>query len=499
MAEKRAIKRFVDVEIKKDTPSVSAASFGIPILISKNPAITTAQRVKRFTTLAGVETLFDKTTEEWKAADAYFSQDPFNEKQPEELLIGRYVISDSSAVLEAGEFAETDIEVWKLVTDGEFGVTIDGTLVDVTGLDFSAITSLDDVASVISAGTAGATVKYVVNRFVFTSDTTGVTSTITLLQTVATPSGTDISGTVLTGSKYLNGETLTTPSNVGQSLLSQGQAAETAADMLTAIKNANSSWYALGLVNSLRDDQFTEDLADALESNRNIMITVTNDPNTLVLGSSASLAAKLKAKNYKRTSLVYHDNADVYPDWSWMGQQLPKDVGSTNWSYKTLAGIAQGASQEIQPSSITQTQIDAAEDVNVNVYTTTLGANFIYFGTMTGGKNIDKEGEYLDIIINIDFLQARVEEGLMSLLLEKDIIPFTDGGITIVDTRLKTLLQTFGVNQGILVDQTVVTFFPKRADVSQADRDDRKLPGGTFTAELTGGINQIIVRGTVSI
>ena len=493
MAE-RAIKRFVDVEIRKDTPSVSAAAFGIPILISNSNVITTAQRVKRFTTLAGVALLFPSTTEEWKAADAYFNQDPFNENQPEELLIGRYVDASIAAVLECGEIPETDFEVWKAITDGEFNITIDGTPTAVVGLNFSAVTSLDDVASTISAGTAGATVTYVINRFVFTSDSDGVASTITLLSTVAVPAGTDISG-----AGFLDGDIIQSPSNPSGSLLSQGQIAETADTMLTAIKNVNNAWYALGLIKALRDIQFTEDLSDEIESNRNIMLVTTNDANTLILGSSASLAAKLKAKNYKRTGIAYHDNENVYPEWSWMGQQLPKDVGSTNWAYKTLAGIAEGASQDIEPSALTQAQIDAAMDVNANVYTATLGANFIYFGTMTGGKNIDKEGEYIDIIINIDFLQARVEEGLMSLLLEKDIIAFTDGGISIVDTRLKSLLQTHGVDQGILVDQTVVTFFPKRADVSQEDRDDRKLPGGTFNAELTGGINTIVVRGTVSI
>ena len=189
----------------------------------------------------------------------------------------------------------------------------------------------------------------------------------------------------------------------------------------------------------------------------------------------------------------------VFPSHDRVGQQLPKDVGSTNWSFKTLAGIAEGATQNIEASNLSETQIDAALDVNANVYTQTLGADFMYFGTMGGGKNIDKEGEYIDIIINIDFLQARVEEGLMSLLLEKDIIAFTDGGISIVDTRLKNLLQTYGVNQGILVDGTVVTSFPKRAEVDQTDRDDRKLPDGKFTAELTGGINTVVVRGIVSI
>lgn len=490
----RQIKRFIDVEIRKDTPTVSAASFGIPIMISNDPAITTAQRVKRFTTLAGVELLFANTTEEWKAADAYFSQDPFNTNQPVELLIGRYVDAPSAAVLEAGEEPETDFEAWKLITDGEFSVTVDTVVTDVAGLDFSAVTSLDDVASVISAGTAGLSVEYVINRFVFTSDTTGATSTMTLLSTVAVPAGTDISGT-----GFLDGDVIASPTNTSGSLLSQGQIAETAATMLTAIKNANNEWYALGLIKPLRDIQFTEDLADAIESERNIMIVDTNDANTLVTGSTASFAYYIKNANYKRTGYAYHDNENVYPSWSWMGQQLPKDVGSTNWSYKTLAGIAEGASQDIEPSNLSQTEIDAALDVNANVYTQTVGANFMYFGTMGGGKNIDKEGEYIDIIINIDFLQARVEEGLMSLLLEKDIIAFTDGGISIVDTRLKNLLQTFGVVQGILVDGTVVTSFPKRADVSQTDRDDRKLPDGTFNAELTGGINTVVVRGIVSI
>lgn len=120
----RQIKRFVDVEIKKDTPKVSAASFGIPLMVSNSSVITTAQRVKRFTTLAGVELLFADTTEEYKAADAYFNQDPFNENQPEELLIGRYVDAPIAAVLEAGEIPLTDVEAWKLIVDGEYSVSL---------------------------------------------------------------------------------------------------------------------------------------------------------------------------------------------------------------------------------------------------------------------------------------------------------------------------------------------------------------------------------------
>ena len=87
----------------------------------------------------------------------------------------------------------------------------------------------------------------------------------------------------------------------------------------------------------------------------------------------------------------------------------------------------------------------------------------------------------------------------MSLLLEKDILPMTNAGITMTDTRLKSLLDEYGVKQGILVEGSVETSFPKRSEIPTADRDDRLLPDGTFIAELQGGINKIVVRGTVFI
>ena len=64
---------------------------------------------------------------------------------------------------------------------------------------------------------------------------------------------------------------------------------------------------------------------------------------------------------------------------------------------------------------------------------------------------------------------------------------------------MKSRLDEYGVKQGILVEGSVTTSFPKRSEVSQSDRDDRLLPDGTFIAELQGGMNKIVVRGTVFI
>lgn len=491
----RQIKRFVDVEIRKDTPRVSAAGFGLSLCVTDSPLLSTARRVRRFTTPESVANFFGTDSEEYKASDALFFQDPFLTEQVDEMLFGRFADAATSALLECGDSPELNIEVWKLVTDGEFAITIDGVLEEFTGLDFSSVTSLDDVASVIDTAMALAgNCYFLLNRFNLDSPTTGATSLITLLSTVAVPVGTDISG-----SDYLDGDVIVGPSNLGGSILSQGQAAEDFATAITAMESIQDDWYAMGALKKFRDLPVTQDMADEIESRRKMFLIATNDANTLILGSTSTFSFYLKDANYKRSSVIYNNNADLYPDFSWYGQQLPKDIGSTNWAFKTLAGIAEGAESDIPPSVLSQSEIDAALDVNCNVYSETLSAAFTYFGTMGGGKNIDKEGEFIDIIRDIDFLQARTEEGLMSLFLEKDIIPFTNAGITIIDTRLKERLDQYGVRQGILVDGTVVTSFPKRSEVSQSDRDDRLLPDGTFTAELQGAIDTVIVRGTVFI
>ncbi len=489
------IKRFIDVEIRKDTPRVSVAGFNVLMSITDSLLISTAQRVKSFSSAQAVEDFFGASSEENKAANAFYFQDPFQVNQPDILQFGKYVDAAIAALIECGTAPELDFEVWKLISDGEFSVDIDGGAVELTALDFSSVTSLDDVASVIDVAlAANGDCYFLGGRFNIKSGTTGASSTITLLETVTAPAGTDISG-----SDYLDGDVLFGPSELTGALLSQGQIAETVETAISAIEEKNNDWYAMSAIKSFRDSSDTEDMADAIESRRKMFLIASNDITTLTLGAVSSFSFYLKNLNYKRSAVIYSGFEAESPDFSWLGQQLPKEVGSTNWAFKTLAGVAQGALVDITVDNLTQSQIDAALDVNANVYTNTLGSDFVYNGTMGGGKNANKEGEFIDIIRNIDFLQARIEEGLMSLLLEREIIPMTDAGITMVEARLQERLETFGVVQGILVGGSVVTFFPKRSDISQANRDDRLLPGGTFTADLAGAINKVVVRGIVSI
>ncbi len=97
----------------------------------------------------------------------------------------------------------TNLAGWQAVTDGAFKITVDGTEVSLTGLDFSSITTLEEITDTINYAADGKfTVVYdsKADKFKFFSPTTGAGSTITVL--TAGASGTDISG-----SGFLNGLT----------------------------------------------------------------------------------------------------------------------------------------------------------------------------------------------------------------------------------------------------------------------------------------------------
>lgn len=491
-----AIERFIDVSITKSTPKVSGAGFGTLLVVTNSDLVTTGTRVIEFTTAAGVGTYFGTTSEEYKAALAYFSQSSDNEFQPEKILFGRFVDAASQGVIECGQEPLSVIADWQAITDGEFAITIDSGLVEVASLDFSSATSLDDVATVIDTGlsTDGSCI-YLNGRFVINSDgTAGASSTVSLLDTVGTPAGTDISGT-----GYLDGDVLKSGSNPGGSILSQGQIAETPEDCTVWLENKNSEWYTMGFIKGYRDTDNLNLFATAIESRRKTLYITTNDSNTKINGNTTTFAYFCKNAGYKRSGADYSDDADLYPDMAYLGLQLPKTIGTTNWAFKTLPGIADGQAFEFPATTFTEEELNIILAMNVNAYTTTLNADFMFYGTNLGGKNVDKEGEYIDIVRNIDFLQARIEEGILNLFLTKDIVPYTDAGIAIIDNNLRSILDTYGVKQGILVEGSVVTSLPARADVSEANRDDRILPSVTFTAELSGAIDKVIIRGTVFI
>lgn len=110
------------------------------------------------------------------------------------------------AYLTGANTAESNPLIWDSITNGSFRITIDGTQRDVTGLNFSGIVTMNDVATVIQTGLRAVTgstetVVWSTNHFVITSANTTSISAIT--ETSSTGSGTDISGVTTAISNFM--------------------------------------------------------------------------------------------------------------------------------------------------------------------------------------------------------------------------------------------------------------------------------------------------------
>jgi len=113
------------------------------------------------------------------------------------------------AYMTGGTAAEGNYAIWDNVSDGEFAITINGTARDVTGIDFSTVTSMADVATAIQTAiraltSSTETVAWSTDHFVITSVSSVSTSEISVTSAVGGGTGTDISGV---GTVYMDSET----------------------------------------------------------------------------------------------------------------------------------------------------------------------------------------------------------------------------------------------------------------------------------------------------
>jgi len=100
------------------------------------------------------------------------------------------------AYLTGGTGATAVVATWQSVTDGSFKITIDGTLYTIKEIDFSSVTTMDDVASTIQTAIRNATEStetcvWSTDHFIIHSVDETSSSAITETSTTA---GTDISG-----------------------------------------------------------------------------------------------------------------------------------------------------------------------------------------------------------------------------------------------------------------------------------------------------------------
>lgn len=255
------------------------------------------------------------------------------------------------------------------------------------------------------------------------------------------------------------------------------------ADALAAIELIDNDWYGLAVTTRAQAD--IEAIAAHIEARRKIFIAASADAPVKDPGAVDDVASSLVTSAFARTALMFHNQAaTVYPDAAWLGLMLPTDPGAATWKFKTLNGI---------PADVlTTTELNAVLDKNANVYTQVGGVNITQEGTMA-------EPEFIDVIHFVDWLQARMTERIFGALVNQDKLPYTNAGITAVESLIREQLDIGVERGGIAAEPEFTVTVPDVLETDSADRAARLLRDITFNARLAGAIHKVEVRGTVVV
>jgi Protein of unknown function (DUF3383) len=268
--------------------------------------------------------------------------------------------------------------------------------------------------------------------------------------------------------------------------------ATTVAVALAGISDVDDDWYALLMTSKVEADVTAA--ATYIEGNRKIFATSLADAEIIDAAVTDDPFSALADQTLFRTITFFSANADEYPEAGFVGRFLPTEPGSEQWSMKPLAGVSV---DELSPTAQT-----ALKGKNVNFYTRIAGVGVSQEGKVAAG-------EWIDVIRFIDWLEARMQEEIFGSLVENEKIPYTNGGISILENDVAGVLRAGQKNGGIAPDDVdaetgkpvpgYVTMFPRVSEIAQADRAARVFTGGKFTAKLAGAIVAAEITGSVTV
>lgn len=251
---------------------------------------------------------------------------------------------------------------------------------------------------------------------------------------------------------------------------------------LAAMAAADKDWYGV-LLDSNSKAQILA-AAAWTETERKLLVIQSADSATMDSGSTTDVFASLATLGYARTVPMFHPSIGVkWEAAAIVGNRFPRDPGSDTWNLKTLRGVS--------VYSLTDTEQTALAAKFATVYVVIAGLS-----VTQGGKT--SANEWVDTTRFVDWLQARMQERIFTILANAEKIPFTDASVDMFVAEIEAQLGD-GVRVGGLVKGTISASGPLVADVDDAEKVNRNLPDLAFGGTLAGAIHTLQITGTVSV
>ncbi len=251
-------------------------------------------------------------------------------------------------------------------------------------------------------------------------------------------------------------------------------------DSIEAVRNINDTWYHLNTESHVEADIL--DIAAYVET-LDKKYSFSSQDSDIITSATDDIFSQLKALGYNNTFYMYSATADsVFPECSRVGRFAPEQPGSNVWVYKTLIGVT--------ADKLTSAQATYVHNKNGATYET-IG------GVSANVGNLTASGENIDVIIFVDWLKARTQEGIWFLQVNSQKVGYTPAGAAAIEGEIRKVLAE-GIQVGGLADDPApVVSVPNILNLSSSVRAYRNLPDVTFEARLAGAILTTTIRGNV--
>jgi len=384
--------------------------------------LSSASRYRIYSDSSSVAADFGTASKAYDFALSFFGTSPNATNAGGFLVIGYWrgaeeTLVATSASLNGAQVSEaTVVNGLQQVADGTLTLDVDGTPEALTGLDFQSATSLAAIVGVIDAGLTGATASIDDQRVVITSNTSGALSTITF----ATDPGT---GTFI-------GQTLALTTGSG-GFLTQGAAAETliAETKLAAITELFSQVKFRGamFIDNPTDEE-SKTLAEWGQANDVLQYDVFDAPANLTV-DPANVVWDIKLSSLTNYRMLYSKAGNRKLAVSYMAR-----AHTVNFAAENSALTMHLKELSVAAEEYTQTQVNQAQTVGLDIYTTIKLTPAI----LTSGANGFTDERY-NLIAYVDFLQIDMYNLLKSTGTK---IPQTTRGVNqLIDQAEKTTIQ----------------------------------------------------------
>ena len=405
---KQPLPRDLDVFISIERPITEIAT-DMTLICFVTPSHDFAPnngRVRYYSTMQAVEADFAIGSEAWWAGNAFFSR----QRRPLTMAIGGVFTDPVAAAIVTGNVNISGLQV---ITNGAFSLVINETLFSVSALDFSSITTLDDIVPILNTAltTAGApvTVSLQYGGIAIITTTAGDGATISYAEANAT--GFDVSDylglTLASGAQLWQGYT---PGNLASEIV-----------MVDVASRCNQRpIYGWTIDRQYRDTADQIGVSDWAESKTPAYFSACTNSvtayNTMDVTNVGYLA---QYKGYKRTSTIYHHNPQVYPDVSYIAYALATNYNlpdsAITMKFKQLDGI--------EPTYLTETQLSALNSRNINSFTA-IGNN-----TTTVREGVQGAATWFtDTLVNLDNFREDLQVEVYNVFLRTPKVPYTSAG-----------------------------------------------------------------------